>query len=130
MDAAIEDGRHRHEEDLARATRLVEQARSGAALEWPAALEPSPAAPPPGEFRVEFHWRGETATYVEHDRRAQLSCAWWGGLTGSVAHRYGVWESDDGGRAPMTAEERIMVLERVSERAAALHGVRLEPEGA
>jgi hypothetical protein len=130
MDAVIEDGRRRHEKELIQAQQLVEQARSGTVPEWPGTLEPPLVAPPPGEFRVEFHWRGETATYVEHDRRAQVSCAWWGGPKGSVAHQYGVWESDDGVRAPMTAAERVMVLERVIERAASHHGVRLEPEGA
>lgn len=77
-------------------------------------------------YRVEFDWRGETAYYVEGDRRVTLSAIYWGGPKGSVAHQYGVWEYPDNRREPMTAAERAMVLERVVERAALGHDIVLE----
>ncbi len=130
LEAAVAEGRRRHEDEVARAERLVAQARAGSAPEAVPQAEAVAAAPAPGEYRVEFHWRGETAIYVEHDRRVHLSCAWWGGPTGSVGHLYGVWESAGGIREPMTGEERLMVLGRVIDHAARHHGITLEPEGA
>ena len=82
-----------------------------------------------GEFRVEFEWRGETATYFERDRSVMLSCIYWGGPKGSVAHMFGAWEYADGRREPMTSGERLEVLRRVAERSASNHGIRLEIEG-
>jgi hypothetical protein len=81
------------------------------------------------DFRVEFDWRGETACYVEGDRRVMLSCIYWGGPTGSVSHLWGVWEHPDGRRETLTADERASVLARVSERSRKLHGIELEIEG-
>ncbi len=81
------------------------------------------------DFRVEFDWRGETAFYIEHERRATLSCIYWGGPRGSVAHQYAVWELDDDRREPMTPDDRALVLARVAARAEQNHGITLEVTG-
>ena len=82
-----------------------------------------------GEYRVQFDWRGETAFYVERDRRVTLFSAHWGGAKGSVSHLFGVWEYQDEHREPLSAEERATVLARVVERAATSHGITLEITG-
>ena len=82
-----------------------------------------------GEYRIEFDWRGETAFYIERDRRVTLFSAYWGGPKGSVSHYFGVWECEDGHREPLTAGERATVLARVVERAAKSHGITLEITG-
>jgi hypothetical protein len=81
------------------------------------------------DFRVEFDWRGETAHYVEGDRRVTLSCMYWGGPSGRVSHLFAMWELADGRREPLTADQRVSVLARVIERARTHHGIALEIEG-
>ncbi len=55
--------------------------------------------------RAHLNRRGETASYIEPDRRESLTYTYWDGRTRSVAHRCGVWEfdgdrhADDAGRA-------------------------------
>ena len=87
-----------------------------------------PASDSP-DFRVQFDWRGETAYYIEGDRRVTLSCIYWGGPAGSVSHLYAMWELPDGRREPLTAEKRVLVLERVIERARKSEGISLEIKG-
>ena len=81
------------------------------------------------DYRVQFDWRGETAFYIEPDRRVTVFCAYWGGPKGSVSHLFGVWEYPDDHRELLTASERVMVLERVAERSAHAHGITLEMKG-
>ena len=125
MSALVEEGRRRHEEELAKAKRLVEQARSGAAPDFPERVtEPLPP-PEAGTHRVEFDWRGETAYYVEHDRRVTLSCSYWGGPKGNVSHIHGVWEFSDGRRERLTPGERSAVLRAVADHAKARENITL-----
>jgi hypothetical protein len=128
MTARIEESLRRHEEELATAQRLVEQARSGSAPERPAPItEPAPP-PAPGTHRVEFDWRGETAFYVEHDRRVRLSCIYWGGPKGSVSHISGCWEYTDGRAERLTPQERGAVLRAIINSAKAREAIRLAIE--
>jgi hypothetical protein len=128
--AAVEEGRRRHEADLATAQRLVAQARAGA----PPGIAPRPAEPlpppAPGQFRIEIDWRGETAEVVEHDRCVRLECSYWGGPAGSVSHAGGIWEYTDGRREPLTTDERALVLRRVIDHALARDGIALRITGA
>jgi hypothetical protein len=123
--AAVEEGRRRHEAELAASQRLVAQARAGA----PPSIAPPPAEPLPppaaGQFRVEIDWRGETAHVVEHDRRVRLDCSYWGGPAGSVAHADGMWEYADGRREPLGADDRALALRRVIDHARARDGIAL-----
>jgi hypothetical protein len=129
MTAQVEESRRRHEAELAKAERLVAQARSGAPPEFAERkTEPSPP-PAPGDHRIEFDWRGETAYYVEHDRRVTLSCIYWGGPTGTVSHIHGVWEYADGRREHLTGPERATVLRRVIDAAKKRENIRLQLEG-
>ena len=82
--------------------------------------------PTPGDSHVEFDWRGETAFYVEHDRRVRLECIYWGGPAGSVSHIDGVWEYDDGRRELLTSDERARALQRVIEQAKKRENITLE----
>lgn len=77
-------------------------------------------------YRVEFEWRGETAYYIEGDRRVWMSTIYWGGRAGSVSHVAGVWELPDGQRVPLTDEERALVLQRVIDCARLYHNIPLE----
>jgi hypothetical protein len=77
------------------------------------------------EYRVEIDWRGETAYYIEGDRRVWLACMYWGGPHGSVSHIHGVWESADGRREPLTAGERAKVLQRVADYARKHHHIEI-----
>jgi hypothetical protein len=88
-----------------------------------------PSSPPaPGTHRVEFDWRGETAYYVEHDRRVWLACMYWGGPKGSVSHIHGVREYGDGRREYLTPEERAAILQVVIDTAKTREGIALEIE--
>ena len=130
MTAKIEESRRRHEAELAKAQQLVAQARAGSAPTTPArTTEPLPP-PAPGDYRVEIDWRGETAYYVEHDRRVRLECIYWGGPKGSVSHIDGVWESSGGARERLTAEERASVLQCVIDHARKRDNIKLEIAGA
>ena len=77
-------------------------------------------------FRVDFDWRGETAYYIEGDRRVWMSTIYWGGRAGRVSHIHGVWELPDGNREPLTDAERALVLQRVVEYARLYHNIPLE----
>ena len=128
MTARIEESLRRHEAELAKAQRRVEQARSGSAPETPARVaEPAPV-PAPGAHRVEFDWRGETAFYVEHDRRVRLSCAYWGGPKGGVSHLSGFWDYTDGRSERLTPQERGAVLRAVINSAKARENITLAVE--
>ncbi len=128
--AQVEEGRRRHEAELAAAERLVAQARAGAPV--PSAARPAvpPASPAPGHFRIVIDWRGETADCLEHDRRVRLECFYWGGRAGRVSLRDATWEHDDGRRAPLTPDERALVLRRVVEHAREFHHIALRTDGA
>jgi hypothetical protein len=129
MTARIEDSLRRHEAELAKAERLVAQARAGTPPTYPERpTEPSPP-PAPGDYRIEFDWRGETAHCVEHDRRVRIACFYWGGPKGSVSHVDGVWEYTDGRRERLSPEERTSVLQRVVDQARKRENIRLEIEG-
>lgn len=128
MSRLVEESRRRHEEDLAKAERLVAQARSGS-IDLPQRItEPLPL-PLPGEYRLEMDWRGETAIYVEHDRRVRMECFYWGGPKGSVSHTHGMWEYTDGRSEPLTPAERTLTLERVIEHARRHEDITLEIGG-
>jgi hypothetical protein len=128
MTARIAESLKRHEAELAAAEKLVAQARSGSVPTLPErTVEPLPP-PAPGEYRIEIDWRGESAYFVEHDRRVWLECIYWGGPHGSVSHIHGVWEYADGRRERLTAEERAHVLQRVIEYARTHHDIKLEIE--
>lgn len=129
MDAVRSESLQRHEDELARAKRLGAQAPAGTGLSPAAHRENVRPEPGAGEYLVDFDWRGETANYVEYNRRVTLSCAYWGGPKGSVAHLYGVWEYAHDRREPLTAAERKTVLARVIERAAQFHGITLAISG-
>jgi hypothetical protein len=64
-------------------------------------------------YTVERDWRGETACYIEPDRRVTLFSAWHGGAVGHVAHISGQWEYKDRPHADMTPQEQAEVLQRV-----------------
>ncbi len=129
MTRQVEDSLRRHEAELAKAERLVTQARSGARPEVAPRDTAAPAPPAPGDFRIEFDWRGESAYCVEHDRRVWLSCSYWGGPSGTVSHVHGVWEYADGRREPLTTDERAAVLQRVVDAARKRDDISLEIEG-
>lgn len=129
MDALRSESLRRHEEELARAERLVAQARAGTGPSPAEHRENARPEPGAGEYLVDFDWRGETASYVEQNRRVTLSCAYWGGPKGSVSHMYGVWEHAHDRREPLTAAERKTVLARVIDRAAQFHGITLAISG-
>ena len=63
-------------------------------------------------YTVELDWRGESAYYIEPDRRLWLFAAYWGG-TGSLEHIHAVWEYPNGRRVALTPEERLETLRRV-----------------
>ena len=129
MEQARADGIRRHEQELADAERLTAQARAGSAPPPSPAGNDRPRQVGHGEHFVEFDWRGETATYFEHDRAVAMSCTYWGGPKGSVAHTFAAWEYRDGHREPMSNDERAEVLSRVVERAFRVHGITLEVSG-
>lgn len=126
MEQLRAEGVRRHEEELARTEQLAAQARAGSASERKPIEQNGQPAVGPGQHLVEFDWRGETATYFEQVRLVTLSCAYWGGPTGTVTHLFGVWEYPDGRREPLTDPERAEVLHAVVERAASVHGITLE----
>lgn len=70
------------------------------------------ARPAEERYTVELDWRGESAYYVEPDRRLWLFAAYWGG-TGSLEHIHAAWEYGDGRRVALTPEERRETLTRV-----------------
>jgi len=123
MDKVRERAHAQCEEDVRRA----EDARPPSAGLAPRKVEP-PEWPTlkPGEFLVRFDWRGETATYYEHDRSTTVAAIYWGGPKGSVSHHHRAWAYRDGRRMPMTAEEGKTVLARVAQRARIQHGFELE----
>ena len=129
MEKARERGLAQHEKDVRRAIELTTQARNGS----PPPREAAPPAAWPvverGEYVVRFDWRGETATYYEHDRAATLTAIYWGGPKGSVSPCFRAWDYPDGRRVTMTAEEQRAVLARVAERARSEHGIELEIRG-
>jgi hypothetical protein len=125
MSRLVEEGRRRHEEELANAQRLVEQARSGS-IDLPQETTPPLPLPLPGEYRLEMDWRGETAIYVEHDRRVRMECFYWGGPKGTVSHTHGMWDYTDGRSEPLTPAERAMTLARVIEHARRHEDITLE----
>ena len=128
MSRQVEESRRRHEEQIAKAERLVAQARSGSIDLPQRTTEPRPL-PLPGEYRLEMDWRGETAIYVEHDRRVRMECFYWGGPNGSVSHIHGMWEYTDGRSEPLTPAERALTLERVIEYARRHEDITLESSG-
>ncbi len=73
-----------------------------------------PTHQPTDGYTVELDWRGESAYYIETDRKLWLFCAYWGHI-GSVEHINAVWEYIDGRRLPLTQEERLETLRRVLE---------------
>ena len=81
-------------------------------------------------YRLAFDWRGETAYYIEYDRRVTLACMYWGGPAGRVFHIDGVWEYGDARRERLTSTERAIVLDRVIQHAKEHHGITLEIERA
>jgi len=83
-----------------------------------------------GSYRVEVDWRGETAYYIEEGRRVWVTCLYWGGPAGRVAHIHAVWEYDDGRREPLTVDEREEILRRVIDYVRIHHHIPLEVEGA
>jgi hypothetical protein len=91
-------------------------------------VDPAPPAAP-GDYRIEFDWRGETAFCVEHDRRVRLACFYWGGPKGSVSHIDAMRDYADGRREELTADERALVLQRVIDEARKRENIRLEVEG-
>jgi hypothetical protein len=130
MAARVEEGRRRHEAELAAAERLAWQARTGSAPGFPPPVVAAPRRLEPGEFIVDTEWRGETAWYVESDRRVRLSCYYWGGPLGRVSHIDGRWEYGDGRTALLSADERAMVLQRTIERVRRDQGIVLQIESA
>lgn len=65
------------------------------------------------DFTVELDWRGESAYYIEGDRRVWVFASYWGGPTGHLEHIHAMWEYTDGRREPLTTEERTEVLRRL-----------------
>jgi hypothetical protein len=129
MTARIEESLRRHEAELAKAQRLVEQARTGSPPETPTPVtEPAPP-PAPGAHRIEIDWRGETAYYVEHDRRVRVACMYWGGPKGGVSHIDAMWDYTDGRRERLTPDERAAVLRRIVEYARTHDDITLAIEG-
>lgn len=129
MAGRVEESLRRHEAELAKAERLVAQARAGSAPEI-VQRPVEPASPPaPGDYRIEFDWRGETAFCVEHDRRVRLACCYWGGPKGNVSHIDSMWDYADGRREDLTTDERALVLQRVIDEARKRESIRLEVEG-
>lgn len=126
MERARERGLAQHEKDVRRAAELAAPDLGGGLPQRQ--TEPSEKRPAvePGKYVVWFDWRGETATYFEHDRAATVTAIYWGGPKGSVSHRYGVWEYPDGRRVTMTPEERRTVLTRVAQQSRIGHGIELE----
>jgi len=85
--------------------------------------------PHPGDYAVDFDWRGEMATYREPGRSASLFCAWHGGPVGHVSHIAGYWEFPDRASKPMSADDRAVVLHRVVREARRQQGFILVPDG-
>ena len=65
------------------------------------------------EFTVELDWRGESAYYIEGDRRVWVFASYWGGPNGHLSHIHATWEYSDGRREPLTTVERTEVLRRL-----------------
>jgi hypothetical protein len=92
----------------------------GAGIPLPAeAPLPRPA---PGEYLVAIDYRGETATYREADRLADVDCTWGPhpiiGRSSLAGWRHAI----ELGGAPMSAAERRRVLDRIAEH---LRGLNL-----
>ena len=102
----------------------VERSRSGR-------MEPSSGAAPksgPDGFVVELDWRGESAYYIEADRRVWVFASYWGGPIGHLSDIHAAWEYTDGRRAPLSAGERIDVLRRLVDYIKLHEGFRMRAE--
>ncbi|MGH7712618.1 MAG: hypothetical protein ACREOG_15105 [Gemmatimonadaceae bacterium] len=128
MTAHIEESRKQHEAELAAAQKLVARARAGSPLTFPERTHEPLPPPAPGEHRVAIDWRGETAHYIEYDRRVRLACMYWGGPSGRVSHIDGFWEYGDDRRERLTSHERARILQHVIEHARRHHDIVLEIE--
>ena len=49
---------------------------------------------------MELDWRGESAYYIEGDRRVWVFASYWGGPNGHLSHIHATWEYSDGRREP------------------------------
>lgn len=104
-----EESAAKSEAEIRAAEAHVERMRSGE-------MQTTPRSDPdtgPIAFTVELDWRGESAYYIETDRRVWVFASYWGGDTGHLEHIHGMWEYSDGRRVPLTDEERASVLRRL-----------------
>lgn len=126
MEKVRERGLAQQEQDVRRAAEVVAPNLSSGLPQREAESTDAWPVVEPGGYVVRFDWRGETATYYEHDRAATVTAIHWGGPKGSVSPFFRAWEYPDGRRVAMTAEERRVVLTRVAERARSEHGIELD----
>lgn len=92
------------------AIRAAQAIGAGRPLPAPPAL-PLPAA---GEYRVDVDYRGEMVTYCEAERTANVSCTWGPHPIIGRSSLAG-WQHPGAKGAPMNAEERQIVLNRIAE---------------
>ncbi len=106
-----EESEARSREEIRAAEERVERIRSGRA-EAKFAEFPLPVG---AGYAVELDWRGESAYYIEGDRRVWVFASFWGGPTGHLEHIHAEWEYLDGRRVPLTEAERTQVLRTLAE---------------
>jgi len=80
----------------------------------PLPAPPAPRLPAPGEYCVDIDYRGEMAVYREAERTASVSCTWGPHPIIGRSSLAG-WQHPVDRGAPMSAEERQTVLNRIAE---------------
>jgi len=90
--------------------RAAQAVGAGQPLPAPPVL-PLPAA---GEYRVDVDYRGEMVTYCEAGRSANVSCTWGPHPIVGRSSLAG-WQRPGAKGAPLSAEERQTVLNRIAE---------------
>jgi hypothetical protein len=79
------------------------------------------------KFDVDSDFRGETLTYIESGRRAQMMWTWNSSYT-VYGDTLDSWLDADGSRTPLTDEERKTILERVVKYAQDVQHVKMKVE--
>jgi hypothetical protein len=79
------------------------------------------------KFEIDSDFRGETLTYTECGRRAQMTWTWNNSYT-VYSDTLDSWLNADGSRTPLTDEERKTILERVVKYAQDVQHVKMKVE--
>ena len=83
-----------------------------------------PSDDAPGGYTFSADFRGETLTYAEADRAVEMEWYWARGYS-IVASSIRTWRYHDGRTAPVTPEERALVVDRAIRYARDRQGVTM-----